>query len=242
LQSDGDVLGRVLSVEGGTAEPGDEPLSKRAVTIVGIRKDIAGFRMIGTGESELYLPTSASEPKANLIVRVRGDVEQTRRTLLKELSAIDPDLGQIFSMKTVSRLETYILQFAFWVTVVLGTLALALTLAGLFSMLSYLVEQRAREIGVRMTLGATARTIKLLVFSQTFRPVGIGLVMGFGLALALAVGIRAASSELSAIVHVLDPFAYVLSLIVIVAAACVATLVPARRAGRIDPIVSLRQE
>jgi predicted permease len=242
LRPDGDVLGRPLSVDGGPNEPKEDPLTRRTVTIVGIRKDIPGFRVIGGGEAELYLPTNASEPRATLIVRVRGDVDQARRALLKELTLVDPDLGQMMSMKTVARLETYMLQIAFWVTVILGGLALALTLAGLFSMLSYLVEQRAKEIGVRMALGANARTIGWLVLAETFRPVGVGLLIGTGLALTLAVVIRALSSEFSAVVHVLDPVAYAVSLIVIVTACFAAALTPARRAVRIDPIASLRQE
>lgn len=243
LRPDGNVLGRVLSVEGAQDERADEPaLSRRGVTIVGIRKDIGGFRMIGTGEADLYLPTNATEAKAQLIVRVRGDVDQARRTLLSELTVIDPNMGQLITMKTLARMEVYFLQIGFWVTIALGALALVLTLAGLFSMLSYLVEQRAKEFGVRMTLGANARSIGLLVFSQTFRPVGIGLALGSSLALALAVSIRSISSELTAVVHVLDPVAYATSLSVIIVACLVAALVPARRAVQVDPIGSLRQD
>ena len=62
-----------------------------------------------------------------------------------------------------------------------------LTVSGLFSVLSYVVEQRANEIGVRMALGATTRNIAQLVLSQSLRPVGIGLVAGGGIAAALAI-------------------------------------------------------
>ena len=63
---------------------------------------------------------------------------------------------------------------------VLGGLALVLTLSGLFSVLSYLVEQRTKEIGVRMALGATAGDVTRLVLSQSIRPVGVGLLIGGG--------------------------------------------------------------
>ena len=89
-------------------------------------------------------------------------------------------------MRTLARMETYLLQIAFWLTVVLGGLALALTLSGLFSVLSYLVEQRTREIGVRMALGATTRDVTRLVLSQSIRPVGFGLFIGGGSAAGLA--------------------------------------------------------
>jgi ABC-type antimicrobial peptide transport system permease subunit len=79
----------------------------------------------------------------------------------------------------------------FWLTLVLGALALLLTLSGLFSVLSYLVEQRSREIGVRLALGATRRSIGALVLSQSARPVGIGLLLGGSLTAALGAALLA---------------------------------------------------
>ena len=84
-------------------------------------------------------------------------------------------MGQILTMRTMARMETYFLQIAFWTTLMLGGLALALTVSGLFSVLSYLVEQRTKEIGVRMALGATTQSVTRLVLSQSIRPVGAGL-------------------------------------------------------------------
>ena len=82
-----------------------------------------------------------------------------------------------------------------------------LTLSGLFSVLSYLVEQRAKDIGVRMALGATTRNVAQLVLSQSLRPVSIGLVVGGGLAAALATVLMAtpAASAIGSVVHVFDP-------------------------------------
>ena len=126
-------------------------------------------------------------PRTSLIARVHGDPELARQTLLNRLTTIDPDMArQVMTMRTLARMETYFLQIAFWLTVVLGGLALALTLSGLFSVLSYLVEQRTREIGVRMALGATTRDVTRLVLSQSIRPVGFGLFIGGGSAAGLA--------------------------------------------------------
>ena len=88
-------------------------------------------------------------------------------------------------------MEAYLLGIPFWLTLVLGALALLLTLSGLFSVLSYLVEQRTREIGVRMALGATRRSIGALVLSQSARPVGIGLLLGGSLTAALGAALLA---------------------------------------------------
>jgi putative ABC transport system permease protein len=120
---------------------------------------------------------------------------------------------------------------------------MTLTVSGLFSVLSYLVEQRAKEIGVRMALGATSRNVTRLVLSQTARPVAVGLLAGTGLALALATLLIAlpAAGAISEIIHVTDPVAYAGSLLVIVAACLLAASIPASRAARLDPMRTLRQ-
>ena len=131
----------------------------------------------------------------------------------------------------------------FWVTVVLGGLALALTVSGLFSILSYLVEQRAKEIGVRIALGATTKNIAALVLSQSARPVGFGLLAGGGLAAGLAIVLMSIlGSESGNTVRVFDPIAYAASLFVIVTACVLAASVPALRAARVDPIATLRND
>lgn len=126
-------------------------------------------------------------------------------------------------------------------TVVLGGLALALTVSGLVSILSYLVEQRAKEIGVRIALGATTQNIAALVLSQSARPVGFGLLAGGGLAAVLAIVLMSTlGSESGNTVRVFDPMAYAASLLVIVIACVLAASVPAVRAARVDPIATLR--
>jgi ABC-type antimicrobial peptide transport system permease subunit len=119
-----------------------------------------------------------------------------------------------------------------------------LTVSGLFSVLSYLVAQRTREIGVRMALGASSRQVTQLMLSQTTRPVIYGLLAGAGLAATLATVLIALPSGafISEIVHVTDPVAYAASLIVIVAACLAAACIPAMRAARVDPMQTLRQE
>ena len=119
-----------------------------------------------------------------------------------------------------------------------------LTLSGLFSVLSYLVEQRSREIGVRMALGATGRSIATLVLSQLAGPVGIGMLLGGSLTAALgAVLLATAGAEtIGSVVRLFDPVAYAASLLCIVTACACAALIPVLRAGRIDPVAALRQD
>ena len=197
--------------------------------------------MAGAG---LYVPISAEEASTSLTLRVHGDPERARRALVERLTAIDPNMGQVSTPRTIAGMEAYLLGIAFWLTLGLGALALLLTLSGLFSVLSYLVEQRTRDIGVRMALGATTRTVGVLVLAQSARPVGIGLVLGGGLAAALGTALVAtpAAGQIASFVRLFDAAAYGGSLLFIVIACACAALIPALRAGRIDPIAALRQD
>ena len=176
------------------------------------------------------------------MLRVRGNPEQVRQVLLERLTSIDPALGGVVTLRTLAGMQTFVLQAAFWLTVVLGGLALVLTVSGLFSVLSYVVEQQAKEIGVRMALGAARTNVVLLVLSQSLRPIGSGLAAGGGLAGAVAIGLTATASEIGGWVQVLDPVAYAASLLVIVTSCALAVSVPALRAARIDPIVTLKMD
>ena len=151
---------------------------------------------------------------------------------------------QVTTLRTLARMETFFLQLAFWMTVVLGGLALTLTLSGLFSVLSYVVEQRTREIGVRMTLGATTQDVTRLVLSQSIRPVAFGLFIGGSSAAGLAALLLTtpAAEIVGEIVHVLDPVAYIVSLLIIIAACLMAASIPAARAARLDPARALRED
>ena len=190
-----------------------------------------GFRFTDVKDADMFLPTSLDAPKTSVVARVNGDPDLARQTLIDHLTRIDPNMGMIVTMRSVARLETFFLQIAFWVSLILGGLALLLTVSGLFSVLSYLVEQRTKEIGVRMALGASSQKVTQLMLSQTTRPVIYGLLAGAGLAATLATVLLAtpAGAISREIVHVTDPVAYAASLIVIIAA-CLARRVDPRHA------------
>jgi predicted permease len=215
LWPDIDAVGQVLRLESDPKseprEPDDPPLLSRSFIVVGIARDVAGFRLGGLrmAGAGLYVPISAEAAKTSLTMRVRGDSERARHALIDRLAAIDPNMGQVSTLRTIARREAYLLGIPFWLTLVLGVLALLLTLSGLFSVLSYLVEQRTREIGVRMALGATSRGIGALVLSQSARPVGIGLFLGSSLTAALGAALLAtpAAEQIGSAVRLFDPVA-----------------------------------
>jgi predicted permease len=249
LWPNGDGLGQQVRLDApqSASSDGRPPLSAEArsaeeqsgtLTVVGV------VRNPGRESGGVYVPTSPEAPETALFLRVRGNPERARQVLLERLSSIDPGVSNIMTLRTMTGMQAYMLQVGFWVTVVLGGLALALTVSGLFSVLSYVVEQQAKEIGVRMALGAATKHVAKLVLSQALRPVGIGLLGGSGLAAAVAIVLLAtpAAAEIGSDVNVLDPVAYAASLLVILTACVLAVSVPALRAARIDPIATLRKD
>jgi MacB-like periplasmic core domain/FtsX-like permease family len=242
-----EAVGQVLRLE-----PDDDParqterlpvLSSQTFLVVGTARDVAGLR-IGEPEAGVFVPTSASTVKTSLIARVHGDPDVARRALLERLTPIDPNLGMVFTMRSLARLETYPLQAGFWLTVTLGALALVLTLSGIFGVLSFLVEQRAKEIGVRIAMGATTSNIVRLVLRQSLRLVGSGLVVGGLIAWAFATLIMASpvGTRFGTLVDVFDPLAYTTSVLCIAVACLLATTLPALRAARIDPYAILHRD
>jgi predicted permease len=237
-----DVLARQLWPNGGGIgqvvrfETPQSPSSSRSLTVVGI---VRGEAIRG-----VYVPTTVETAGTALTLRVRGNPEQARVALVERLTAIDPTLINILTYKTMTGMQAYILRLAFGITLVLSGLALVLTASGLFSVLSYVVEQQTREIGVRMALGAAATNVVRLILSQSLRPVGIGLAVGGSLAAAAAVAIMATplAAEIGDSIDVLDPVAYAVSFLVIVTSCALAVSVPALRAARIDPIATLRKD
>jgi predicted permease len=248
LWPDRDAVGQAVHLaadpSASTRRRDEPPLPARTFTVVGVVRDVAGFRIARYKEAGVYVPITAAAARSSLIVRVQGNPEVARAGLLSRLTAVDPNMGQVVTMKALATLETFFLQVAFSFTLVLGGLALILTLSGLFSVLSYLVEQRKKEIGVRMALGATARDVASLVLSQSIRPVSIGLAVGSALALGLAIVLMAtpAADQIGGIVRVFDPLAYGASLLCIGLACALAALIPTLRAARVDPMTTLRQD
>jgi predicted permease len=252
-----DAIGQVLRLEpdanpesganGGTTERDSTQLLPASVVVVGIARDVAGFRLGGQrllAGPDVYLPIAAEAAGTSLALRVRGDSETASRALVRRLETQELGGAEIIPLRQLVRAEADLLEIPFWLTLVLGALALFLTLSGLFSVLSYLVEQRRREIGVRMALGATAPRIGALVLSQTARPVGVGLLLGASFPAAVGAVLLAtpAAEQIGQTVRLLDPLAYAAGLLCVVTACACAALVPVLRAGRVDPIVALRQD
>jgi putative ABC transport system permease protein len=121
---------------------------------------------------------------------------------------------------------------------VFAVLALVLAAVGVYGVISYAVAQRTRELGVRLALGASRRQVLGLVLRQGARLAVVGVAIGLAGALALT---RVVASLLYG-VAALDPLTFAVVPIVLAAAAILATLAPARRATRVDPLIAMRAD
>lgn len=156
------------------------------------------------------------------------------------VGAVDPNLA-IFSIMTLDAATSISLlpvKVAATFTTALGVLALILGAIGLYGVMSYLVRQRTREIGIRMALGAHSGAVVRLIAGQGLHWTAIGLALGLGAAFGVA---RLIAGFLYGISPT-DPMAFGVITLLLTATAFVACYVPARRASRIDPLVALRDE
>jgi ABC-type antimicrobial peptide transport system permease subunit len=117
-------------------------------------------------------------------------------------------------------------------------LALALAATGIYGVLSYLVAQRTREIGIRVALGATAGAVLSLILKRGAILILIGTAAGLAVAIALTRFIKTLLFDMSAT----DPATFALIALLLVVVALIASYIPARRAAKVDPMVALRHE
>jgi ABC-type antimicrobial peptide transport system permease subunit len=129
---------------------------------------------------------------------------------------------------------------AYWVSSAIGVLALLLTLSGIYGVLSYLVTQRTKEIGIRVALGASTGSVARLVLRQSLKLTGIGAAMGA--VAAVGVSYVLASQLEMFMFDTFDSVAYGACTVLVMAASACAAYFPCRRAAQIEPITTLRYD
>jgi hypothetical protein len=253
-QTDDRDAPRVVVVNEHLAEklwPGQDPLGKRLrlvaedapwSEVVGVAR-VHKYIWVGEAPQDfLYVPYRQS-PRQEMTLLLESAGEPTGLvTPLRELAAsLDPDLPMFgvrsmddFYAKRIEGVPGMIVQ-----TVgSLGLMGGLLAVVGLYALVAYSVSRRTREIGVRVALGASRRTVLLMVLGEGLALAGIGI--GAGLAGSFGV-----SRLLSAIIEGIaaaGPLAFVGPPLLLLAAAALASLVPAWRAARLDPLRALRME
>ena len=245
----------IISASGARALwPGENPIGKTVrltndnttVAIVGVASDvITGLVFEGREAAHLYLPLSVEAATQADVLLVRGRdrardlrVEDFRATL-KQLHP-DPLAFDYLPLSQMMSMQMYPLNVASSIGSILGAIALALSVTGLYGVLIYMLSQRTREIGIRMALGATASSVVRLVMTQSARLAGLGAIFGVVAAFSVMTLLRAVAPLRG--ISFIDAGAFAVGMAVVIAAAVLAAYAPARRAARIDPSITLRAD
>jgi ABC-type antimicrobial peptide transport system permease subunit len=174
----------------------------------------------------------------SLVVRGTVPNEQLVDAIRREVTALEPRMFFMELQPYEAQVETTMFAVRAGAAMLgtVGAVALALAAIGLYGVLAFNVSRRTREIGIRMALGARPEGVLALIMRDAMALVGAGLVVGLGLAWAAS----GALSSLLIDVAPLDPASYAAAIIVLGAAAIAASIIPARRAAKLDPLVALR--
>jgi putative ABC transport system permease protein len=211
------------------------------LTIVGVVGDVRSDALDTSPRPQLYRCLyQSSNLGAALVLRGKSDPATMGSALAREVRAVDPNLP-VFGVRTMEEILGAALadrKFAMTVLAIFAGLALVLSAIGVYGVMAYATEQRSREIGIRVALGAAPGDVLSLVLRQGMRLTLSGVAVGLLASLAATRGLRALLFDVSA----RDPavFASIALLLSIVALAACA--LPARRAARLDPIAALRQD
>jgi putative ABC transport system permease protein len=234
--------------------PGENPLGRRLLLGGDLKLEIVGvvgsIRQAGLDTmplAEIYFPYSGAEGEyggllsdAALVVRAAGSPGALAPDLRQVVRAVDPGvpLYKVLTMDQVVSDSLASRRLNLWLLALFASIALALSAAGLYGVISYQVAQRTREIGMRRALGAQTRDVIALVMRQGSRLTAIGIAAGLLGALVLTRWLESLLDGVSA----RDPLTFLGIAALLVAVALLASWLPARRAARVNPILAIRSE
>jgi putative ABC transport system permease protein len=215
------------------------------MTVVGIVGNVLNERLENAPAPMLYRPmTQATNLSFAVAVRAAGDPRALSQAVVGAVRAADPNVPA-FAVRTMDDVLAAATASRRFSTQLLGgfaLLALFLAAIGIYGVMSYLVHQRTREIGIRMALGARPRAVVRLIAGHALLLACAGTAAGTAAALMLAPVLARPSNDLLFSVRATDPLTFAAVAVLLLGTAIVATAVPARRASRVDPVVALRAD
>ena len=190
----------------------------------------------------IYLPMldGAHADDIHVILHTAGDPRSVHAAVRREIDSVDPDLAvyQVRSMEDILGESASDRRFSMLLLAGFAALAVVLAATGLYGLLSYGVSQRSSEIGVRMALGAGSFDVSGLILREGLKPALAGVLLGLGGAFLAAQVLRSLLFQ----VDTFDPLTFAAVPVLLLAVAVVACWLPAARAARIDPTITLRME
>jgi putative ABC transport system permease protein len=236
--------------------PGQDALGRRirprfgnqdtiTFTVVGVVGDVKQNDWRDDSQATVYFPLTGPSPRswgmgspAYVVKSTRADqLKREVRSLVHDIAPEAPVYRE-FTMEFLARRSMIQLSFTMLTLGIVSALALLLGVVGLYGVLSYVVAQRTREIGVRMALGATAAAVLKQVVGQGTRVVVVGVIIG----LAAALGATRLLGALLYDVKAVDPVMFTAMAIAMLGMGVLASYMPARRASAVDPMEALRSD
>lgn len=223
----------------GTGPPPNQPI--RWLTVVGVTKDVKHYGLEKPVRPGVYLPEPLMPRQANTVVlKMAGDAAAIANAARAAMRDVDPEIPA-YDMRTMDeRLErSRSLRAAYsWMLGVFAVMALVLALGGSYGVTSYLVSQRTRELGIRVALGARRGDISRTVLKGSLAVLSIGVAIG----VAAAIGAGRLLASLLFGVPPYDILILTIAALALFSTGFLANWLPARRASRVDPMVSLRTD
>jgi len=231
--------------------PNENPIGKRAMSsrdekvyreIVGVVRDVKYYGANDSTRSLVWVPYAQNNAwrQGIITVRTRANPSSALASVRAELRALDGGIA-LANVSTMDEAMARSMAGDRLVAILLGAfagLALVLAAIGIFGVLSYTVEQRTHELGIRVALGAQRADVLRLVVRETVPMIGAGIVIGGVAAFGLTRFLRSLLYEITPS----DPGTFVAVALLLSVVGLIAALVPARRAARVDPVLALRSE
>ena len=232
--------------------PNQRPLGKRLhnggstdkepwITVVGVVGRIKQYTLDTDSRIAIYYPQTQFPTRAmNVVIRTSGDPAALYSAARKEIQNVDSDLPIFHPVTMDQRVQESLARrrFSMLLLSLFAGLAVALAMIGIYGVVSYLVNQGTREIGIRMALGATPRAILHLVIARGMALAIPGVTIGLLGSVAFTRTMRSLLFGVSPI----DPLTFVAIPVSLILVALLASYIPAQRATRVDPTVSLHSE
>jgi putative ABC transport system permease protein len=237
-----DPIGGRIGLPGPPPRPGQPPNPINWFTVVGVVGDVRQFGLAQETVAQVYVPLTQSPfgVAGQILVRTAGDPAAFGNVLRDTVHAVDPN-QPVENVQTLDDLRSEALAAPRLTATLLGVfagVALLVTLAGIGGVIATSVQQRTKEFGLRMALGARRDSVLTMVVRQGLVLVVIGLVLG-------VVGALAAGRVLNAYLYQTaptDPIIYAGVAALFILSGVIACLIPAQRATTVDPLIALRAE